>query len=168
MQLELIANLIEAMDFVQFREFARQCILQRGYKAVVSDGWADGGRDVRIYSAEGGVSRRIAFQSSVEWDWKTKLWDDLMRAKSALGCDDFIYVTNRRIGDAVFEPLVQRALTEEQVHLSKIDKQDLASQILDTDKLRWFTQFIGLPPTEGSATPASLRTEVADAFVGET
>ena len=158
MQFELIANLIEAMDFSEFREFVRQCILQRGYKAVTSDGWSDGGRDIRVYTAEGRVSRSIAFQCSVEREWKAKLWDDLTKAKSKLGCDDFIYVTNRRIGDAVFDPLVQRALTDEEVHLSKIDKQDLAAQILDTDKLGWFTRFIGLPPSEASMSPASLRT----------
>ncbi len=165
MRLELIANLIEAMDFLQFREFARQSILQRGYKAVISDGWSDGGRDLRVYAAEGRVCHRIAFQCSVERDWKAKLWDDLTKAKAKLECDDFVYITNRRIGDAVFNPLVQRALTEEEVHLSKIDKQDLASQVLDTDRLLWFTKFVGLPLNEASTTAASLRTEVADAFI---
>lgn len=166
MRFELIANLIEAMDFLQFREFARECIVQRGYKATTSDGWSDGGRDIRVFVAEGRVSRQIAFQCSVEREWQAKLWDDLIKAKSKLGCVDFTYVTNRRIGDAVFEPIVQRALTDEGVHLSKIDKQDLAGQILDTDKLVWFIHFLGMPSgTEANATPASLRSEVADAFI---
>ncbi|HTU35959.1 MAG TPA: restriction endonuclease [Candidatus Acidoferrum sp.] len=165
MRYELVANLIEAMEFSQFREFARQCILQRGYKAVQSDGWSDGGRDIRIYNAEGRVSRRIAFQCSVEWDWKPKLLEDIVKAKTKLGCDDFTYVTNRRIGDAVFDPVVQYALTEEGVHLNKIDKQDLAAQVLDTGSIAWFVQFLGMPSEATVATPASLRTEVADAFV---
>jgi len=61
MRIELVANLIEAMDFTQFREFARQCIQQRGYQTAPSDGWSDGGRDIRVYTIEGKVARRIAF-----------------------------------------------------------------------------------------------------------
>ena len=41
----------------------------------------------------------------------------------------------------------------------------LAAQILDTEQLGWFTEFIGLPSSQASINPASLRTEVADAFV---
>jgi len=161
----MIAKLIEAMDFIQFREFARQCIAQRGYKPVPCDGWSDGGRDISVYATEGRISRQIAFQSSVEWEWESKLWEDLIKAKTKLGCVDFIYVTNRRIGGAVFDPVVQRALTEEEVHLGKIDNQELAAQVVDRGNVGWFTKFIGISAGEPTPNMASLRTEAADAFV---
>lgn len=165
MQIELVANLIEAMDFATFRDFVRETLLQRGYSAIPSDGWSDGGRDIAVYKLDGRVARQLAFQTSVERDWGAKLWEDLVKAKHKLGCTDFVYVTNRRIGDAVFDPYVHRAITEEEVHLSKFDKQALAAHVVDTDRTAWFATYVGLRNAESPSTVASLRKEVADAFV---
>ena len=164
MRLEIIQNLIEAMDFTQFREFARQCIADRGYSIVLSDGWSDGGRDLRVHHPNGDESDRIAFQCSVQWKWKNKLFEDLRKAKKTYGADDFVYVTNRRIGDAVFEPEKRKARKDLGVRLSKIDKQDLAAQIQDFGIEDWFASIVGLQHNVVS-NDVSLRTEVSDAFI---
>jgi hypothetical protein len=48
---EIIAKLLEALDFVTFREVALRLVQERGYELVAdSDGWSDGGSDLRVYS----------------------------------------------------------------------------------------------------------------------
>lgn len=50
MKTDYVAQLIEALDFARFRELARHCIQLRGFvRPTVSDGWSDGGRDIRVY-----------------------------------------------------------------------------------------------------------------------
>lgn len=164
MRVEILERLIEALDPTTFREFARECIKYRGYSCPsLSDGWADGGRDVRVYLVDGLTPARLAFQTSIERNWDGKLLADAKKARDKLKCSSFVYVTNRRIADAEFEPIKQRALADLRVSVSKIDKQDLASQVIDQDRLGWFLDLAGLK-TEQESASVSLRQEVADAF----
>jgi len=163
---EYISNLIEALDFVKFRDLARYCIEKRGYvRPTVSDGWSDGGRDLRVYHVNGTKPVPVAFQTTVQWDWKTKLNDDLVAAKKKLGCSAFTYVTSRRIGDAEFAPFVTKALADHGVMLTKIDKQDLAQQLVDQDEVGWFLDLIGIESSASLSRKPSLRQEVADTFL---
>lgn len=163
---EAVANQIESLPFHQFRDLARHCIENRGYgRPTTSDGWSDGGRDLRLYRTGGLTPVSLAVQVSVEWEWKAKLWEDVCKAKDKLQCYTFIYVTNRRIGDAEFQPLVLRALAGG-VHISKLDKQDLASQINGDNQLSlWFADFMDYPQPSPNREPVSLREEVASAYI---
>lgn len=108
MQIQLIGNHIEAADPSRFRELARTVIQDRGYSQLnESDGWADGGRDLRIFNAPGMKPIKIAFQVSVEKRWKDKLLEDLEKAKKTLGIETFVFVSNRRIPDSKFQPLIR-------------------------------------------------------------
>ena len=84
MRLDSLARLIEAADFGSFRELALACLALKGYREVtLTDGWADGGTDVRVFQLPPNPTP-IAFQVTVEWEWKAKLHDDARKVKSRL------------------------------------------------------------------------------------
>lgn len=165
MRVEIIAKHVQALDFVAFREVARRCIELRGYHMpTISDGWSDGGRDLRVYSTTGATPLKVAVQISVEADWKSKLTSDAKKAVNKLKSRSFIYVTNRRIGDAEFQPLSDKIFGELGLPISKMDQQDISQMLIDQDMLAWFIEFLDLP-IQSPAKPVSLRREVADAFI---
>lgn len=54
MLVDTLKNLIESAGFAVFREIARKCLLERGFtQPNESDGWGDGGRDLRLYVLPG-------------------------------------------------------------------------------------------------------------------
>jgi hypothetical protein len=95
-------RLIEIADFSSFRELAAHCLALKGYTDVtVTDGWNDGGTDVRVYQLPPNPTG-IAFQVTVERDWKKKMHEDVVKVKTRLHLHNMIFVTSRRIAEAEF------------------------------------------------------------------
>jgi hypothetical protein len=73
MRLDSLIRLIEASDFLAFRELALECLAMKGYQEVtLTNGWKDGGTDLRVFQLPPNPTP-MAFQITVERDWKTKL-----------------------------------------------------------------------------------------------
>ena len=68
-------------------------------------------------------------------------------------------------GDRGTDTLILSALSDYGVHLSKWDKQDLATEIVDSARVTWLMEFLGLSVAPQSTIKQSLRQEVADAYV---
>lgn len=166
MESTIIQNLIEAMDFAKFREFARYHVGRLGYEKVTNvDGWADGGRDLSVYRIGDLNPLPVAIQTSVEKRWNAKLFEDMEKAVDKLKCHTFVYVTNRRIPDPVFRSVITRAQQKFDVHLSKMDKPILAQQVDDLGDIGWFVDFLGLPAAQPATDAVSIRREASDAFI---
>src|SRR5262245_29395313 len=102
MRLDSLVRMIEAADVMAFRELALECVALKGYKGVaLTDGWNDGGTDVRVFQLPPNPSG-IAFQITVERDWKGKLHDDAAKVKEKLDLQQMTLVTSRRIAEAEF------------------------------------------------------------------
>lgn len=142
MRTEILARLIEGTDLTAFREIARGCLEFRGFRQpTVSDGWSDGGRDVRVYETQGFTLLRFAVQVTVERPpWKAKLSSDPRRAKSALDCHSFMFISSRRIADAEFQKEVDTARDKEGATLSKMDQQDIAALLGTPEHERWLLE----------------------------
>ena len=118
---------VEALTFIHFREVARRYIQNRGFRGpVVTDGWSDGGTDLRVYEVGATEPRRVAIQVSVELDWKGKIKSDAAKALKNLGCNVFIYVSNRRVPDAQFQPVADKLLSDKGISASKADRDNVA------------------------------------------
>lgn len=167
MRTEIVARLIEGTDFTAFRDIARRCLEARGFRQpIVSDGWSDGGRDVRVYETQGLTPLRFAVQVTVEQPpWKAKLRADLRRAQTALNCHSFMFVSSRRIADAEFQKEVDRARDEDGVTLTKMDQQDIAGLLDAPEQERWLLAKLGIPVEPLPEDPPSIRREAAEAFV---
>lgn len=166
MRIDNLRCLLGTMTFSQFRELAREYVCFRGYgKPVITDGWNDGGSDLRVYQSGGLTPRRIAIQTSVqEKDWKTKLKGDARKALVNLGCGVFLYVTNRRLADAEYQPIADELLQKDGISCMKADGDSLAQYVIDEDKLDWLFDLMGIS-FEGQKLQRSIRQEVTDAFV---
>jgi hypothetical protein len=67
MRQEILARLIGGLDFVTLKEVAAECLGRRGYSLVAdSDGWSDGGSDLRLYVRNSVDPVKTAIQTSVE------------------------------------------------------------------------------------------------------
>lgn len=166
MRIDNLRRLMSTMTFAQCRELAREYIRFRGYgDPVISDGWNDGGSDLRVYHTGSQAPQRIAIQSSVqEKNWKTKLKDDARKAKADLGCGVFLYVTNRRLPDAEYQPVADELLQQDGISCLKADGDSLAQYVLDDDKVDWLLDLLGIR-LEGRKLQRSIRQEVTDAFM---
>src|SRR5687768_8407130 len=127
MRLDSLIRLIESADWMAFREIAMRAIIARGYRHVeLSDGWRDGGRDLRVFQL-GQRPLPIAIQVSVEKDWKAKIAEDARKVVADLNLTDMMFVSSRRIADAEFQSTADDVLVNSGVRLSKMDSQAIAS-----------------------------------------
>lgn len=167
MKTEILARLIQATDFTTFRDIARKALELRGFRnPTISDGWSDGGRDVRIYETQGITPLRYAVQVTVEQPpWKAKLRTDLKRAKTALNCHSFMFVSSRRIADADFQREVDWARDTEGVSLAKMDGQELAALLDSREHQAWLLQKLDISTDLPPQQPPSIQREAAEAFI---
>ncbi|MCC5829265.1 MAG: hypothetical protein JJU36_07440 [Phycisphaeraceae bacterium] len=157
---------MNTMTFAQFRELARNYICYRGYRnPIITDGWNDGGSDLRVYQTTGLSPQNIAIQVSVqEKNWKAKLKQDARQALTDLNCGVFLYVTNRRLPDAEYQPVADELLQQHGISCSKADGDSVAQYVIDDGKIEWVLDLLGID-LQGNRLHRSLRQEVADAFM---
>ena len=164
----LVDNLkkyVQALHFIQFREVARKYIEARGFVGPVgTDGWSDGGSDLRVYERGGLQPVRVAIQISVVEKWQPKVREDAVQAQEKLGCSVFVYLSNHRIPDAVFVPIADELFDTKAISVSKHDRDTMAQYLLDADLLTWFVDFADLRLCI-PALARSVRQEVTDAFI---
>jgi hypothetical protein len=167
MRPEILARFVETLDFLTFKEVAAVCIEHRGYELVAdSDGWKDGGSDLRLFTREGVAPVRYAIQASVEKHWKPKVKADVAKAKKQLSCASFLYITSRRITDPDFLPIADELEVTLGVRVSKMDQQDIAAFLLKHDLLGWFMRHLGADvAAEPDAEPPSAAEEARDAYM---
>lgn len=166
MRVEILARFIENLDFVSFKDVAARCIEGRGYDFVAdADGWSDGGSDLRVYSRHSVDPVKQAIQTSVEKDWKPKLKADAAKAKRQLHCTSFLYVTSRRIPEALFVPVADDLDVREGVRASKMDQQDIAAFLLQNDLVSWFMGLLGVETSDHADEPKTPAEEARDAFM---
>ena len=103
---ETLCRLITACDFATFRQVAALYLRLCGFKDVsITDGWNDGGSDLRV-CIQPPNSANVAVQTSVEFDWKAKAQEDAIKAKTKLKTDRFLFITSRRASNVQFERCV--------------------------------------------------------------
>lgn len=157
---------MQTMTFTQLRELACEYLRFRGYgDPVITDGWHDGGSDLRVHETSGQAPRKIAIQTSVqEKSWKAKLKEDARKALAKLDCGVFLYVTNRRLGDAEYQPVADELLQQDGISCSKADGDSLAQYVLQNDKVDWLLALMGIS-LAGRTLQRSIRQEVTDACI---
>ena len=166
MRLDSLARLIEAADFGSFRELALACLALKGYREVtLTDGWADGGTDVRVFQLPPNPTP-IAFQVTVEWEWKAKLHDDARKVKSRLKLDHMTIITSRRLAEAEFQAESERVWREVGVQATKIDSQSIASTFFRENQTTRVLKIFGIEvPDKTPTRQTNPRTDAAYSFV---
>ncbi|MDQ2760191.1 MAG: restriction endonuclease [Actinomycetota bacterium] len=127
MDLEPLSRLIEGADFLSFREIALQYLSLKGYRDVeLKDGWNDGGSDFAV----GVLSSNplsLGIQITVQRaNWESKAKADARRVKAELGIEDVVFVTSRRIAQAVFSDVAEE-LWVDGIRIRSVDSQAIAS-----------------------------------------
>lgn len=167
MRLDSLVRLIETADFSSFRELALVCLSLKGYHDVtLSDGWNDGGTDVRVFQMPPNATR-IAFQITVERDWKAKLAEDAAKAKIKLKLTHMTFVCSRRVAEYEFQKAAESVWRKYNVRATKIDGQAIASTFFEAGQSSRVLEILGIR-TSSVALPtpiADSRAEVACAFV---
>ena len=157
MRLDSLVRLIQTADFMSFRELAFECLKLKGYREVtLTDGWSDGGTDLRVFQLPPNPNG-MAFQITVEKDWKGKLHDDAVKAKSRLKLDLLVLLCSRRIAESEFEAEKDRIWREQSVQVSKIDSQSIASTFFEAKATGRVLEILGI---DVQKTDCSMRTDV--------
>jgi hypothetical protein len=152
MRLDSLVRLIEAADFMSFRELALHCLALKGYKGVtLTDGWNDGGTDVRVFQLPPNPSG-IAFQITVEHDWKRKLHDDAAKVKEKLGLQQMTLVTSRRIAEAKFFTESEAVWKDHSVRVTKLDSQAMASTFFAEGQTALALRVLGIDVGQDAAS----------------
>jgi hypothetical protein len=167
MRLDALARLIEAADFASFRELAAHFLALKSYSAVtMTDGWNDGGTDLRVYQLAPNPTS-IAFQVTVEREWKAKLHDDAEKVKTRLKLDNMTFVTSKRIGEAVFFAEAEAIWRDQGVRVTKLDGQAIASTFFMEGRSTLALRLLGIDITGGEPHARgheSLRTNAAYSY----
>jgi hypothetical protein len=148
MKLEMLRALIEHADFISFRELAQFYLHLRGFVAPTQrDGRNDGGSDFAVFIMHPNPAP-FAIQTSVEWNWRSKTLEDARKAKRILGCENFLFVSSRRIPEAEFTG-VKDELFREGINASRADSQDIASALVEHHHIPEATRILGIQVDAG-------------------
>lgn len=159
MRLEALSRLIDAADFLSFREIALKTMSHLGYsQPSLTDGWSDGGTDIRV-STLPPHPNPIAVQITVEKDWKGKLKGDARKVKDTLKLKDLIFVTSRRIPEAEFALTTSEILRDIGVRVTRLDNQSIASIFFDKSEVGVILNILGIT----SHTVTTKLDNIADA-----
>lgn len=159
MRLDSLARLIESADFLAFRDIALQCLVLRGYQQVtLTDGWRDGGTDVRVFQMLPNQAK-LAIQISVERDWRSKLRSDARKAQERLGITNLVYVSSRRIPESDFQRESERLFRDLGVRTLRIDSQGIASTFFTEGKSTEVLRHLGISVT---SAPTGTRARIPD------
>src|SRR5918992_3967786 len=167
MRLESLIRLIEAADFLSFRELALQCLALKGYQEVaLTDGWSDGGTDVRVFQLPPNPTP-IAFQITVEWDWKRKLHEDSEKVRAKLRLPHMTLVTSRRVPEAEFQTEADLIWQSKSVRVTKLDGQAIASTFFLHGCTTRVLETLGITvsPERVAAIREDARADAAYSFV---
>ncbi|SNR92876.1 restriction endonuclease [Actinomadura mexicana] len=127
MHIENLVRLVETFNPAQLQDAAILYLRMRGFQnPELSDGWSDGGTDVRVLNAINAKSK-IAIQVSVEKKWKAKISEDLRKAIENYEIESFIYISSRRLPELEFEKTKDKLKEETGVAIERVDGQSLAS-----------------------------------------
>ena len=100
MPYELSRHIEDFTDPVQFERLCCDVLTFLGYQGIDPQGVGrrDGGKDAFLHHPTHG---RVVFHFSLRADWRKKILEDIDRvSRSHLQCDQFIFVTNRRVSAA--------------------------------------------------------------------
>lgn len=185
--LSLLTNLIEASDFLKFREVTSLYFRARGHRdAPGVDGWGDGGTDVRFYLLQD-LAAPIAVQLTTAKEWKSKLKKDAKQVRSKY--EDVLvlnFVSSRRIPEAEFTVVADELLQLHKLAVKKVDTQAIAHTIYTEGKTTELLEIFGIGGNSGDnsyrswgvreraaqscvlfgTTSNNFRNEVVDAVVG--
>lgn len=157
MRLDSLVRLIESSDFMAFRELAIVCLKMKGYSETnLTDGWKDGGTDVRVHTIPPNPTR-MAIAISVQRDWKSKLKSDANKVRSNLGLDDMTYVTSRRIPEAEFHTESNEIWKRDSIRVTKMDSQAIASTFFTQGKSTTVLTVLGIDLESISTIPIQFR-----------
>jgi hypothetical protein len=160
-QHETITRHIEATTPEQLRSVARLALRLSGYAATrITDGPYDGGCDIVVENAVGGVLP-LAMVVSVEKDWQKKLKQDVDKTKRKLGVEHVLFISSRRIPEGTFRP-VQTQLRESGLHVDRLDQQGIAGLVMDHGVLGELLEALGIR-TDAVHAPTSPRDRQRDA-----
>ncbi len=144
MRLDSLIRLIEASDFLAFRELALECLAMKGYQQVtLTDGWKDGGTDLRVFQLPPNPTP-MAFQITVEWDWKAKLLEDAEKVRTKLNLAHMTLVTSRRVPEADFQEEAERIWRSKNVRATKVDSQAIASIFFQQGRTTRILEILGI------------------------
>jgi hypothetical protein len=162
----VLARLIESSDFMSFRELALKCLEIKGYRGIaVTDGWRDGGTDVRVFHMPPNPTP-LAFQISVEKDWRSKAKADAVKVKDNLKLEHMILVSSRRIAEAEFQIIADEIWREQAVRVTRIDNQSIASTFFAEGRSGEVLSILGINITgQTSGRDQTARSDAAMAFV---
>ena len=144
MNITSLTKHINNCDFITFRDIAVQALLLKGYTdPFLTDGWKDGGTDIR-YSQIPPNPARLAIQLSVERDWKSKLKEDSLKAKAKLGLDQMLFVSARRIPETEFDEVKSELFADHGIQVSQIDAQNIASTFVRATRVSQLLDLLGI------------------------
>lgn len=170
MRLDALVRLINALEFYQLRELALKYLSLIGYtNPSLTDGWSDGGTDLRVMRADGATASLVV-QVSVEKTWEHKLRADLKKAKRNYQPTSFFYVSSRRIPELAFSRLATE-MRDKGTALIKVDAQALASAFFDKSQTQSILDIAGLTdilrPTHAPKPRAEEEAAYAYLFLSE-
>lgn len=167
MRLDSLSRLIEAADFMSFRELALECLAMKGYQDVaLTDGWSDGGTDVRVFQLPPNPTP-MAFQITVERDWKGKLQEDAQKIQEKLKLTHMTLVTSRRVPEAEFHAEAERLWQSRGIRATKLDSQAIASTFFLEGRTTRVLDILGIKagPERAAADSTDVRADAAYSFV---
>jgi hypothetical protein len=108
----------------------------------------------------------MAFQVTVERDWKSKLHADAEKVKAKLGLAHMTLVTSRRVPEADFEAEADDVWRRYAVRATKLDSQAIASTFFREGRTTEVLSTLGIELTEPAVgSDATARTDAAYSFV---
>jgi hypothetical protein len=167
MRLESLIRLIEVADFLSFRELALECLSIKGYQQVsLTDGWSDGGTDVRVFQLPPNPTP-IAFQVTVEWDWKKKLREDSTKVREKLKLTHMTLITSRRVPEAEFQSEAEEIWKSRGVRATKLDGQGIASTFFNERRTTRVLTILGIevPKVDTDLQRPDAHADAAYSFV---
>jgi hypothetical protein len=167
MNIDLLANMIEASDVSSFRSIASIFIRSVGYPlSFLSDGPYDGGADFFVHSGSG-VGIESAFQLSIEKDWRKKLEEDVKKVKAHYkGISNLIFVSKRRIPLRSFQEVNENLMQLFGVATTHYDNQAIATHFIERNLLPKLFEILNIKsPAEADQTIFTPKNEAAAALM---
>lgn len=163
MHIESLVRLIQAFTPSQLQDAAVHYLKMRGYSSPeLSDGWSDGGADVRLVRI-GGTASRMAIQLSVERNWQAKIAEDLKKAIKNYQVESFLFISNRRLPELPFQRLRDRLKRETGITIERVDSQSLASAFFEEGKTEDLLHIAGVIAKDASENLGNEESFVSQA-----
>jgi hypothetical protein len=144
MNIEVLANLIEATDLSTFRSLVTILIPLIGLKDVdYCDGPYDGGKDFQLAKMPG-TGVRIGIQISTEKKWKAKLEKECKKLKSNFDTNVIYFISSRRMPEGSFSTVKEDVFKNMGVVINKYDNQAIATRLIHNNKIDEALSIMGI------------------------